>query len=80
MGVFARQRDLQKMTPDEYRQAIERLGLSQIAAARLLGVDARTSRRWASGERDIPPPAVRFLRYLIATKKTGEQAMRMLGD
>ena len=59
------------MTPDEYRQAIDRLGL--IAAARLLGVDARTSRRWASGERDIPPPAVRFLRYLIATKKTGEQ-------
>jgi DNA-binding transcriptional regulator YiaG len=69
------------MTPDEYRQAIEQLGLSRVAAARLLGVDARTSRRWASGERDVPPPAVRFLRYLIApTKKTGEQAMRMLGD
>jgi hypothetical protein len=28
---------------------------------------------------DRPPPAVRFLRYLIATKKTGEQAMRVLG-
>ena len=68
------------MTPDEYREAIEGLGLSQIAAARLLGVDARTSRRWASGERDIPPPAVRFLRYLIVTKKSGEQAMRVLGD
>jgi DNA-binding transcriptional regulator YiaG len=67
------------MTPHEYREAIERLGLSQIAAARLLGVDARTSRRWASGERDVPPPAVRFLRYLIATKKSGEQAMRVLG-
>ena len=68
------------MSPDEYRETIEKLGLSQIAAARLLGVDARTSRRWASGERDIPPPAVRFLRYLIATNKTGEQAMRVLGD
>ena len=68
------------MTPHEYREAIERLGLSQIAAARLLGVDARTSRRWASGERDVPPPAVRFLRYLIATKKSGEQAMQVLGD
>jgi DNA-binding transcriptional regulator YiaG len=67
------------MDPDEYRSA-EKLGLSQIAAARLLGLDARTSRRWASGERDIPPPAVRFLRYLIAAKKTGEQAMRVLGD
>jgi DNA-binding transcriptional regulator YiaG len=66
------------MTPDQYRSAIEKLGLSQIAAARLLGVDARTSRRWASGERDIPSPAVRFLRYLIATRRTGLQAMKVL--
>jgi transcriptional regulator with XRE-family HTH domain len=67
------------MTADEYRTAIEALGLSQIEAARLLGVDARTSRRWASGEREAPP-AVRFLRYLIATKKTGVQAMRVLAN
>ena len=67
------------MTPDEYRETIERLGLTQNGAARLLGVDERTSRRWALGERDIPPPAERFLRYLIATKRTGEQAMKVLG-
>lgn len=66
------------MTPDEYRSAIEALGLSQVAAAKLLGVDDRTSRRWASGERDIPGPAARFLRYLIATRKTGAQAMKVL--
>ena len=68
------------MTPDEYREALARLGLSQVAAARLLGVDERTSRRWAGGERDVPAPAVRFLQYLIATRKPGEQAMRVLGD
>lgn len=68
------------MSPDDYRAALETLGLSQVAAARLLGVDDRTSRRWACGERDIPPPAVRFLRYLIATGTTGEKAMRKLGD
>jgi len=67
------------MTPDEYRAAIERLGLSQIAAARLLGVDERTSRRWACGEREVPPPAQRFLRYLIATRRSGDYAMRRLG-
>ncbi|QUS39591.1 hypothetical protein RPMA_12645 [Tardiphaga alba] len=66
------------MTPDEYREAIEKLGLSQVAAGRLLGVDERTSRRWAIGERDVPPPAQRFLRYLIATGKTGEYAMKKL--
>jgi DNA-binding transcriptional regulator YiaG len=66
------------MTPDQYRIAIETLGLSQVAAAKLLGVDPRTSRRWACGERDVPAPAERFLRYLIATGKTGEKAMRVL--
>lgn len=66
------------MTADDYRDALARLDLSQVAAARLLGVDDRTSRRWATGERDVPPPAERFLRYLIATRKTGEQAMRVL--
>ena len=53
------------MTPDEYRDALASLGLSQSGAARLLGVDARTSRRWVSGERDIPEIAARFLRFLI---------------
>ena len=66
------------MTPDEYREALEALDLTQAGAARLLGVDDRTSRRWACGERDIPPPAERFLRYLIATGRSGEYAMRKL--
>ena len=66
------------MTPDEYRNALVALGLTQGGCARLLGVDERTSRRWANGERDIPPPVQRFLRYLIATKRSGEYAMRKL--
>jgi DNA-binding transcriptional regulator YiaG len=68
------------MTPDEYRAALEALGLTQAGGARLLGVDERTSRRWACGEREIPPPAQRFLRYLIATGKSGEYAMARLTD
>lgn len=68
------------VTANEYRAAIAQLGLSQLAAARLLGVDDRTSRRWANGERDIPPPAARFLLYLVATGRSGEYAMRKLGD
>jgi DNA-binding transcriptional regulator YiaG len=67
------------MTSDEYRKTIDKLGLTQGGAARLLGVDERTSRRWANGERDIPPPAQRFLRYLIATKRSGNYAMKLLG-
>jgi DNA-binding transcriptional regulator YiaG len=66
------------VTSDEYRAALETLGLTQGGGARLLGVDDRTSRRWACGERDIPPPAERFLRYLIATGRSGEYAMKRL--
>lgn len=68
------------MTPDEYREALEALGLTQVGGARLLGVDERTSRRWACGERDVPPPAQRFLRYLIATGKTGDYVMKRLSS
>lgn len=68
------------MTPPEYRAALTALGLSQLAAGRLLGVDARTSRRWALGEREVPPPAARFLRYLIATKANPADVLRILKD
>lgn len=52
------------MTPDEYRAAIQRLGLSQVAAGQLLGVDGRTSQKWALGERAVPPPVVILLAYM----------------
>jgi hypothetical protein len=35
------------MTPAQYRDALARLDLTQVAAARLLGINDRTSRRWA---------------------------------
>lgn len=68
------------MTPDAYREALDSLGLSQVGAAKLLGVDARTSRRWASGEREVPAPADRFLRFLIAAKITPARAMKLLTE
>ncbi len=68
------------MTAEEYRDAIAALGLTQVGASILLGVDERTSRRWASGERVIPPPAARFLRYLLATGTKGERAIEVLNN
>jgi hypothetical protein len=35
------------MTAAQYRNALAQLGLTPTAAARLLGIDERTSRRWA---------------------------------
>ena len=52
------------MSPAEIRAARTALGLSQTATARLVGVDARTWRRWEAGDWPIPAPAARLLRLL----------------
>jgi hypothetical protein len=68
-----------KMTGKEYEAALAQLGLSQRRAAiHLLGLNERTSRHYVAGSRPVPPLAARFLRYLIATGKTGEYAIKKL--
>jgi len=68
------------MTPSEYRDLLATLGLTQAGAARLLGVDERTSRRWATGERDVPMPAARFLRFLLKAKISPDRVMKLLSS
>lgn len=60
------------MTAAQFKAALARLDLTQVGAARLLGADGRTARRWASGERTIPKPVVIMLRLLLAKKITVE--------
>jgi hypothetical protein len=66
------------MTAAQYREAIAALGLSQAAAAEFLGVADRSSRRWALGEREVPPPVERFLRFLIAKRIKPQTVLRAL--
>lgn len=58
------------MTSNQYRAALTRLDLSQVGAARLVGADPRTGRRWALGERPIPDCVAILLRLLLAKKIT----------
>lgn len=60
------------MTPNQYRDAIKRLGLSQRGAGAFLGVDERTSRRWAIGEASIPESVGKLLRLMVRLKLTPE--------
>lgn len=50
------------MTPADYRAALQRLGLNQTTVAPILGIDARTSRRYAA--KGAPPPVARLLAYI----------------
>jgi len=53
------------MSPSQLRATLARLGLTQSEAARLLGVDDRTMRRWCCAERGIPEPVARLLWLLL---------------
>lgn len=70
----------------EYRQHIEKLGLSQNAASRFLGVSERTSRRYAQldakGRPDnIPiPNAVDMLLRLMVKHRISVEAACKLAD
>jgi DNA-binding transcriptional regulator YiaG len=58
------------MTPQELRAFLAEHELSQLALARLLGVNPRTVRRWVENDREqIPPAAVMRIKLAKMTKK-----------
>ena len=56
------------VTGKQYSVAIKSLGLSQVGAARFMGVHPVTGRRWVKD--GPPPPAAKFLRLMLALKFT----------
>jgi DNA-binding transcriptional regulator YiaG len=56
------------LTPRQLQHAIDQLGLSQRAAARFLGIDERTMRKWIAGKARVPESAAKLLRLMIRLK------------
>lgn len=54
-----------KMSPKQYQQALDDLGLTQVGAGEFLGVSERTARRYVSGETEVPVAVALLLRRLI---------------
>ncbi len=63
------------MTHTQFRAALDKLGLTQLAAARHLRVAGRTVRRWALAEVPVPPLVVIVLELLLAGKITIEDVI-----
>ena len=51
------------MTPDQYRAALQQLGLSQVAAGRVLGVTGRSVQSYCA--KGPPPPVALAMRLLL---------------
>jgi hypothetical protein len=54
------------MTAKQYLAAIEKLGLSQLAAGRFLGVAPRTAQNYAA--KGPPEPVAKLLRLMVRLK------------
>lgn len=67
------------MSKSEYRAAIASLGLSQAGAARFLGVNERTSRRWAIDGDPAPEAVALLLRLMVAVRWTPERVKKLAG-
>lgn len=56
------------MNAQQYRDALAKLDLTQVAAGELFGVGARTSRRWALDEARVPPSVAMLLELMLKKK------------
>jgi DNA-binding transcriptional regulator YiaG len=68
------------MSPADFNRILEKLDLSQVAAARLLDVNERTVRRWATGDSPVLPTVARFLRFLARAKISPVKVMETLAE
>jgi DNA-binding transcriptional regulator YiaG len=64
---------LSDMRASQFRAAEEHFGLEKQEFASLLGVDARTARRWSTGDRAIPKPIARLITMLLNSKMSGQE-------
>ncbi|MBS7542064.1 helix-turn-helix domain-containing protein [Ancylobacter oerskovii] len=64
------------MTPEDFKAALDTLGLSPAAIAKMLGVDVRTARRWATGGKGIPDTVAAQVADLLTNGITPEARVK----
>ena len=53
------------MSAQQYRDALDKIGMSQISAGKLFQVGSRTARRWALDEARVPVAVAMVLRLMV---------------
>jgi len=57
------------MTPQQFRHVLRQLGLNQVQAAKRLGINPRTLRRWVAGDSRIPESVSLLLELLLRERR-----------
>lgn len=68
-----------QMDSKRYRELIEELEMSQVGMATFLGVDPRTSRRWALAEKNMPYDAAILLELMDKHHLSPDTARKLAG-
>ena len=68
------------MTSDEFKSALEVLGMYQDQAAGFLRVTPAAVSRWATGDRPVPEWAEHLLGVAIVAKTTGPVSFKKLTE
>ena len=63
------------MNGDDYRDAIEHLGMTQVGSARFLGVNDRTPRNWISGKYPVPVVVSMLLNVMVKKKISPKEVL-----
>jgi hypothetical protein len=64
------------MTPQQYRNALKRLGFSIVGAGPHLGVTGRTSQRYANGESPIPERTIMLIEHMLKASEKPDTGSR----
>lgn len=65
------------MTGDQCRRAILRVGMTQVAAAKFLGVDDSTVRRWLTDKLTVPTAVALLLSVMARLHLSADDVMQM---
>jgi transcriptional regulator with XRE-family HTH domain len=53
------------MTANQFKQALDRLGLSQVRAAKAIGISFRSVNRYATGKQPIPAIVANMIKLML---------------
>lgn len=53
------------MTPEQLKQALQQLGITQAAMAKAMGIGTRKWERWEGGHSPISPEGARLIEMLL---------------
>jgi hypothetical protein len=56
------------MTGEDYRKAIEHLGMTKVGSARFFGINDKTPHNWITGRNPIPAAVSMLLRVMLHYK------------